>query len=226
MNLHTSTFTTIVVCLFHNTERQYSDEPADTTEFAIILGVSLTIGCIVFLVVVIGGTILGVYCCAPCECQYSETTTRPVRRNRVLTHNIYNGDVPRPRTSYAGEVLTSRSYGGNTPAPASTQQGTTFDLRPIQLPTESVFVHVPSNTQPSAPIDTQPSVPVDAHPSDPSITEAPPPVYGLHNNYTTYSEGSKDDLPPPYQSPPAHMNPPDDVFTYPPPPPPSSERDI
>ena len=116
--MQTFTFTTIGVCLFHSTERQYlpSDEPADTTEFAIILGVSLTIGCIVFLIVTIGGTILGVYCCAyqPYECQCLETTTRPVRRNCVLTHHIYDGSVPRPHT-YAGEVLSPHSYGGNTP---------------------------------------------------------------------------------------------------------------
>ena len=55
-------------------------------------------------------------------------------------------------------------------------------------------------------------------------------MYGLHDNYANYNnEENRDDLPPSYQSPPAHMNSPDDVFTYlppPPPPPPPSEGDI
>ena len=36
-------------------------------------------------------------------------------------------------------------------------------------------------------------------PTDPSITEAPPPAYGLANNYATYNEGQSD-LPPPSYS--------------------------
>ena len=140
-------------------------------------------------------------CCIYCPCEpYPETTTTARRNNG----SIYS-DSPHP-------------YGGNTFVAASTQSEITFDLQPIQLQTST-----PTDTQP-------PPIPVDAQPSDSFITEAPPPVYGLHDNYANYNEENRDDLPPPYQSPPAHMNPPDDVFTYPPPPPPppppSSEGDI
>ena len=36
--------------------------------------------------------------------------------------------------------------------------------------------------------------------SDPTITEAPPPVYSLHENFAIYNEQDESDLPPSYTS--------------------------
>ena len=108
-------------------ERQFPQP--QSTEFAIILGVGLTIGSIVCLIAIFGFTILMVCCIVYCAGgPYPETTTTARMNNRP----IYS-DPPRP-------------YGGNTFVAASTQPETTFDLRPVQLLTST-----PTDTQPSTP---------------------------------------------------------------------------
>ena len=65
----------------------------------------------------------------------------------------------------------------------------------------------PAQVPPPAPFDlprpeAQESVFTYNQPSNPTISDAPPPAYGTHDNYSSYNEkDEKSDLPPPYQPP-------------------------
>ena len=92
----------------------------------------------------------------------------------------------------------------------------------IQLSTVDGTTTTTATTQPSPqPVSSRPQQPTVGHsvpqpkapgsmltynqPSNPTITEAPPPAYGVHEKYTTYNENSYDLPPPAYQAPSYNM---------------------
>ena len=95
---------------------------------------------------------------------------------------------------------------------------TRIQLSTVDCTTTNTTTTTTATTQPSPQlVSSRPQQPTVGHsmpqpkalgsmltynqPSNPTITEAPPPAYGVHEKYTTYNENSYDLPPPAYQAP-------------------------
>ena len=101
------------------------------------------------------------------------------------------------------------------------QTPTRIQLSTVDGTTTNRTTTTTATTQPSPQLLSRPQQPTVDHsmpqpkapgsmltynqPSNPTITEAPPPAYGVHEKYATYNENSYDLPPPAYQPPSCNM---------------------
>ena len=132
------------------------------------------------------------------------------QRGDWFAFNATTRHIGRPNVIRAGVIASTTTT--TSSQPVSTEPAQAPPPAPINLP------------RPEA----QGSVFTYNQPLNPTISDAPPPAYGTHDNYSSYNEkDEKSDLPPPYQPPyvdtaaayltAPQVYPPPGEYAYPPP---------
>ena len=110
---------------------------------------------------------------------------------------FYAVRIWRTRQQHARATSTHVTHSSNDTATSTNNSSSPLSTQPhspLVLPT--TFLNLPQPQPQSAPKLTF------TQPSNPSITEAPPPAYHLHETFAIYSENKKpSDDPPPYHPP-------------------------
>ena len=134
---------------------------------------------------IIGGTIGGIILLVALIVIFSWM----IHKQKLSTSRVQNTVIDFSTAQQTVVGLTTTSV------PTQPQQPpTAFNLVPRpEAAVRATFTH--NNNQP---VDTAATF-THNQPTDPSITAAPPPAYGIADNYATYNEGQSD-LPPPSYS--------------------------